>query len=134
MPALSELETAYLELRVDAEFQAELERLLTTYAGRPTPISHARRLTEKFSGAQTHLKRETLTHPGAPTITLAGGVAATSGLRRVLAERSPVPVVVPPPDLCTDNGAMIAACAHYRLEAGDVATLDLDINPALQIG
>ena len=71
---------------------------------------------------------------GAREIILAGGVAANSELRRVLAERSPVPIVVPPPALCTDNGAMIAACAHYRLAAGDVATLDLDIDPALQIG
>ncbi len=47
---------------------------------------------------------------------------------------TPVPVVVPRPALCTDNGAMIAACAHYRLAAGDVAALDLDVNPALQIG
>ncbi len=71
---------------------------------------------------------------GAREIILAGGVAANSELRRVLAERSPVPVVVPPPDLCTDNGAMIAACAHYRFAAGDVAPLSLDIDPALKIG
>ncbi|HUF54060.1 MAG TPA: tRNA (adenosine(37)-N6)-threonylcarbamoyltransferase complex transferase subunit TsaD [Dehalococcoidia bacterium] len=71
---------------------------------------------------------------GAQEIILSGGVAANSELRRVLAERSPVPVVVPPPALCTDNGAMIAACAYYRHAAGDVAALDLDINVALKIG
>ncbi|HEY5639500.1 MAG TPA: tRNA (adenosine(37)-N6)-threonylcarbamoyltransferase complex transferase subunit TsaD [Dehalococcoidia bacterium] len=71
---------------------------------------------------------------GAREIILSGGVAANSELRRVLAERSPLPVVVPPPELCTDNGAMIAACAHYRLAAGDVAPLGLDIDPALKIG
>ena len=77
---------------------------------------------------------EAAANSGAREIILSGGVAANSELRRVLAERSPVPVVVPPPALCTDNGAMIAACAHYRLAAGDVAPLDLDIDPALQIG
>ncbi len=71
---------------------------------------------------------------GAREIILSGGVAANSELRRVLAERSPLPVVVPPPELCTDNGAMIAACAHYRLAAGDLAPLGLDIDPALKIG
>ncbi|RLC56133.1 MAG: tRNA (adenosine(37)-N6)-threonylcarbamoyltransferase complex transferase subunit TsaD [Chloroflexi bacterium] len=71
---------------------------------------------------------------GAREIILAGGVAANSELRRVLAERSPVPIVVPPPELCTDNGAMIAACAHHRFAAGDVAPLSLDIDPALKIG
>ncbi|MCH7611129.1 MAG: tryptophan synthase subunit beta [Chloroflexi bacterium] len=89
MPALSELETAYLELRVDAEFQAELERLLTTYAGRPTPISHARRLTEKFSGAQIYLKREDLAHSGAHKINNTLGQALLArriGKRRIVAE------------------------------------------------
>lgn len=71
---------------------------------------------------------------GAAEVILSGGVAANSELRRVLAERSPVPVVVPPPALCTDNGAMIAACAYYRQAAGDMAPLDLDINVGLKIG
>ncbi len=77
---------------------------------------------------------EAAANNGAREIILSGGVAANTELRRVLAERSPVPVVVPPPDLCTDNGAMIAACAHYRFTAGDVAPLSLDIDPALKIG
>ena len=77
---------------------------------------------------------EAAANSGAHEIILSGGVAANSELRRTLAERSPVPVVVPPPELCTDNGAMIAACAHYRLAAGDVAPLNLDIDPALKIG
>ncbi|MDO8615201.1 MAG: tRNA (adenosine(37)-N6)-threonylcarbamoyltransferase complex transferase subunit TsaD [Dehalococcoidia bacterium] len=71
---------------------------------------------------------------GAREIILAGGVAANSLLRAVLAERSPLPVIVPPPDLCTDNGAMIAACGYYRLQAGAVAALDLDVQPGLHIG
>ena len=67
-------------------------------------------------------------------IVLAGGVAANSRLRAELAARSPVPVLVPPPDLCTDNGAMIAACGYRRLLAGGAGGLDLDIDPGLRIG
>lgn len=71
---------------------------------------------------------------GAQQVILSGGVAANTALRAALAERSPAPLLVPPPALCTDNGAMIAACAHYRLAAGDIAPLDLDIAPGLRIG
>jgi N6-L-threonylcarbamoyladenine synthase len=65
---------------------------------------------------------------------LSGGVAANTALRAALKERSPVPVLVPPPVLCTDNGAMIAACGYHRLRSGAVALLDLDIDPGLKIG
>jgi N6-L-threonylcarbamoyladenine synthase len=71
---------------------------------------------------------------GAQQVILSGGVAANTALRAELAKRSPAPLLVPPPALCTDNGAMIAACAHYRLLAGDIAPLDLDIAPGLRIG
>ena len=71
---------------------------------------------------------------GASEIVLAGGVAANSLLRSSLAERSPLPVVVPPQALCTDNGAMIAAAGWRRLQAGETAPLDLDVEPGLRIG
>ena len=71
---------------------------------------------------------------GANEIVLAGGVAANSLLRKSLPARSPVPVVIPPPALCTDNGAMIAAAGWQRLQAGTPAGLDLDIDPGLRIG
>ena len=67
-------------------------------------------------------------------VVLSGGVAANTALRTVLQERSPAPVLVPPPALCTDNGAMIAACGYYRRRAGAVAPLDIDIDPGLKIG
>jgi N6-L-threonylcarbamoyladenine synthase len=67
-------------------------------------------------------------------IILAGGVAANSELRSELAERSPVPVIVPPPTLCTDNGAMIAAAGYRRLLEGHTSGLELDIDPGLRIG
>ncbi|MBI4570474.1 MAG: tRNA (adenosine(37)-N6)-threonylcarbamoyltransferase complex transferase subunit TsaD, partial [Chloroflexi bacterium] len=65
-------------------------------------------------------------------VLLSGGVAANGALRRALARRSPVPVYVASPVLCTDNGAMVAACASYRFEAGR-AGWDLDIVPGLAV-
>jgi len=67
-------------------------------------------------------------------IILSGGVAANSVLRQVLARRSPVPLLVPAPILCTDNGAMVAACGWRRLQVGDIAPLDIDVQPGLRIG
>ncbi len=69
---------------------------------------------------------------GAGCILLSGGVAANGPLRDVMRQRSPVPVFVPPPVLCTDNGAMIAAAAHYCAEAGRAA-LNLDVRAAWPI-
>ncbi|MFQ5879637.1 MAG: tRNA (adenosine(37)-N6)-threonylcarbamoyltransferase complex transferase subunit TsaD [Dehalococcoidia bacterium] len=68
------------------------------------------------------------------TIMLAGGVAANQRLRTLLRERSPVPVRVPRPSLCTDNGAMVAAGAYFHLTAGESHGLDLDVVPGLRIG
>ena len=65
-------------------------------------------------------------------VLLAGGVAANGPLREALARRSPVPVYVASPGLCTDNGAMVAACAAYRFEAGR-AGWDLDVSPNLPV-
>ncbi len=71
---------------------------------------------------------------GAAEILLSGGVAANAHLRQVVSARSPLPLRVPPPSLCTDNAAMIAACAYYRFRAGQRDGLDLDIQPNLRIG
>jgi N6-L-threonylcarbamoyladenine synthase len=68
-------------------------------------------------------------------VLLSGGVAANSRLREELTRRSPVPVHAPPPFLCTDNGAMVAACAYFRLtELGETASLDVDVEPSLRLG
>jgi len=69
---------------------------------------------------------------GARSVLLSGGVAANGALREALIARSPAPVFAPPPVLCTDNGAMIAACAHYRFEALR-AGWDLDPDPAMRM-
>jgi N6-L-threonylcarbamoyladenine synthase len=68
---------------------------------------------------------------GAKSLLLSGGVAANGPLRAALIERSRVPVFAPPPVLCTDNGAMIATCAHYRFDALRAGP-DLDPDPALR--
>jgi N6-L-threonylcarbamoyladenine synthase len=72
----------------------------------------------------------------ARSIVLGGGVAANSALRSRLADAADargLPLVVPRPALCTDNGAMIGAAGARRLEAGDLAGLDLDARPSLPL-
>ena len=66
-------------------------------------------------------------------ILLAGGVASNELLRKRLVEKSPIPVLVPEPVLCTDNAAMIAACGYYRFQAGKIDGLDLDVVPSLKL-
>src|ERR1700730_18739737 len=68
MAALEELEHAYAEAQADPVFHAELDLLLTDYAGRPTPLYLASRLTSQLGGAQIYLKREDLLHTGARQI------------------------------------------------------------------
>jgi len=89
MAPVEELETAYLEAREDAAFQAELAGLLHNYAGRPTPLYFAKRLSEKIGGARIWLKREDLLHTGAHKINNALGqalLARRMGKRRIIAE------------------------------------------------
>lgn len=89
MPALEELVAAYETAKNDPTFTAELERLLATYVGRPSPISHARRLSTKLGGAQIYLKREDLNHSGAHKINNALGqalLAQRMGKERIVAE------------------------------------------------
>jgi tryptophan synthase beta chain len=89
MAALQELEEAYLAARADPAFQAELDSLLRDYAGRPTPLYFARRLTERLGGARIYLKREDLAHTGAHKINNALGqglLARRLGKGRIVAE------------------------------------------------
>ena len=86
--ALDELAQAYQEARGDAAFQAELARLLADYAGRPTPLYHAARLSQR-AGATVLLKREDLCHTGAHKINNVLGqalLAVRMGKRRLIAE------------------------------------------------
>jgi N6-L-threonylcarbamoyladenine synthase len=70
---------------------------------------------------------------GAKNLALGGGVAANRTLLRTVEERAQIPVICPPPRLCTDNGAMIAAAGYFRYCAGDRADLTLDVEPNLPI-
>ena len=67
-------------------------------------------------------------------ILLSGGVAANKTLTQHLLASSPMQVLVPPPSLCTDNAAMIAACGYYHLQRGEESGYDLDIVPSLSLG
>ncbi|MCX6611482.1 MAG: pyridoxal-phosphate dependent enzyme, partial [Acidobacteria bacterium] len=89
MSPLEELEQAYLALKTDAAFQTELADLLKNYAGRPTPLYYARRLSEKLGGAKIYFKREDLLHTGAHKINNALGqalLARKMGKKRIIAE------------------------------------------------
>jgi len=67
-------------------------------------------------------------------ILLSGGVAANKMLTQHFLAKSPVPVLIPPPHLCTDNAAMVAACGYYHLQAGKISGYDLDVVPSLSLG
>jgi tryptophan synthase beta chain len=89
MAALLELEREYESAKADAVFQAELAALLKDFAGRPTPLYFAKRLTEELGGARIYLKREDLLHTGAHKINNALGqglLAKRMGKERIIAE------------------------------------------------
>src|SRR4029077_16698819 len=89
MAALDELERAYEKAKRDRKFQRRLDELLRTYAGRPTPLFFARRLSKKLGGAKIYLKREDLLHTGAHKINNCLGqalLARRMGKRRIIAE------------------------------------------------
>jgi tryptophan synthase beta chain len=89
MPALLELDRAYRAVRRDRAFKRELNEYAEHYAGRPTPLYYAARLTEKLGGAKIYLKREDLCHTGSHKINNALGqalLARRMGKGRVIAE------------------------------------------------
>ena len=89
MAPVEELERAYHQAAADPAFHAELDDLLANYAGRPTPLYFAKRLTETLGGAKIYLKREDLLHTGAHKINHCLGqvlLARRMGKRRIIAE------------------------------------------------
>jgi len=87
--ALDELEHAYAEAQADPDFHLKLDSLLRDYAGRPTPLYFAPRLTESLGGAKIYLKREDLLHTGAHKINNCLGqalLAVRMGKKRIIAE------------------------------------------------
>ncbi|MCC6442130.1 MAG: tryptophan synthase subunit beta [Armatimonadetes bacterium] len=89
MPAFEELTAAYEEAKADPEFHREMDYYLREYAGRPTPLYYAQRLTERLGGAKIYLKREDLCHTGAHKINNTLGqilLARRMGKPRIIAE------------------------------------------------
>ncbi len=89
VPALTELEDAYLKAKSDPAFQKELKDLLQEYSGRPTPLTFAHQLTAKLGGAKIYLKREDLNHTGAHKINNTLGqilLAKRMAKKRIIAE------------------------------------------------
>jgi tryptophan synthase beta chain len=108
IPALDELEREWLAARSDPAFQGELAALLRDYVGRPTPLYHARRLSE-LSGGEVWLKREDLTHTGSHKINNALGQA-------LLARRMGKPRVIAETGAGQHGVASATACALLGLE------------------
>ena len=108
MPAFRELELAYAKYKNDAKFNSELADLLKNFVGRPTPLYHAKKLSEKY-GCDIYLKREDLAHTGAHKINNTVGqvlLAKYMGKKRVIAETG-----------AGQHGvATAAACAMVGLE------------------
>src|SRR6266540_4614096 len=89
IPALADLEAGFLSAMADPAFNAELQRLLRTYVGRPTPLYEAARFAERIGSGPVWLKREDLAHTGAHKINNAIGqglLAQRMGKRRIIAE------------------------------------------------
>jgi len=89
MPLILDLERAYAEARADPSFQAEMDRHLATYVGRPSPLYFAERLTQHCGGAKIYFKREELNHTGAHKVNNVLGqimLARRMGKTRIIAE------------------------------------------------
>jgi tryptophan synthase beta chain len=123
---VEELERAYFAVRDDAAFLAELDRLLTQYVGRPTPIYPAARLTESAEGARIFLKREDLNHTGAHKINNALGqalLAVRMGKRRIVAETGAGQHGVATATAC----ALLGLDCHVYMGAEDMARQALNV-------
>jgi tryptophan synthase beta chain len=89
MPLILDLEQAYMQAKADPSFQAELDALLQHYAGRPSPLYFAERLTEQLGGAKVYFKRDELNHTGSHKINNCLGqiqLARRMGKTRIIAE------------------------------------------------
>lgn len=109
LPAIEELRAAYAEAQRDPSFQAELDHLLATYVGRPTPLYHAQKLTALAGGAQIYLKREDLAHTGAHKINNALG-------QGLLAKRMAKPRIIAETGAGQHGVATATVCAMLGLE------------------
>src|SRR3954449_5682637 len=128
IPALDELESAWAELRDDDAFHAELHHLLTTYAGRPTPLTRV----ERFAPDQRmYLKREDLMHTGAHKVNNALGqvvIAQRLGKKRIIAETGAGQHGVAPATVCARFGlecVVYMGSEDIRRQAPNVERMEL---------
>jgi tryptophan synthase beta chain len=123
---IEQLERAYLQVRDDPAFVAELQHLLKHYVGRPTPVYEAKRLTQAYGGARIFLKREDLTHTGAHKINNALGqalLAARMGKRRIVAETGAGQHGVASATAC----ALLGLECHVYMGSEDMARQELNV-------
>lgn len=108
--------------------------LVKSFDGKPLPVAD---IAASFQAAITDvLIDKTLAAArefGAKQILLAGGVAANARLREQIVARADLPVLIPPPKLCIDNGAMIASAAWWHVMRGEKSGWDLDVVPSLKL-
>ena len=107
--AMDDINLAYEEIRQRDDFQQELAALFADYVGRPSPIFHARRLSEQLGGAQIHLKREDLNHTGAHKINNCIGQA-------LLARRMGKPRIIAETGAGMHGVATATVCARFGLQ------------------
>jgi len=123
---IEELTAAYLAVRADEGFLRELQQLLRTYVGRPTPLYEAKRLTASAGGARIVLKREDLAHTGAHKINNALGqalLAARMGKRRIVAETGAGQHGVATATVC----ALLGLECHVYMGSDDMARQSLNV-------
>jgi tryptophan synthase beta chain len=108
MPALKELETAFIDATADPAFHQELDMLLSTYVGRPTPVYHAERMSEEL-GCDLYLKREDLAHTGAHKIN-------NTVAQALLTKRMGKPRVIAETGAGQHGVATATACALFGLD------------------
>ncbi len=82
----------------------------------------------------TEMETDAIVNAANAQLILGGGVAANTALREGLQAALKVPLLVPPPALCTDNAVGIAAAGYYRLLAGERSGWDLDVKPTARLG
>ena len=132
------LDFSFSGLKTAIMRRAESKGIYPPSSERPADPAEVARIAQAFQESLVEfMVRRTLQaveRCRAKGILLGGGVAANTLLRQEMAERSPVPVIVPRPALCTDNGAMIGAAAFFRLRDGFTRQWDLDVVPNLRLG
>jgi N6-L-threonylcarbamoyladenine synthase len=127
--SFSGIKTAILRLAEGGKIELDESKKNGLPSKFDAAASFQKAVADVLVGKTISLARE----QGVNQILLAGGVAANKFLRQNLIDNSPIPVLIPPMILCTDNAAMIAACGYYRFRSGKRDGLDLDAVPGLKL-